>query len=132
MTSLNKGFSLLEMLVVITIIGIVVTFALPSYSQHIAKARRITAEAALMQLAGQMESYYMQHHSYEGATLEKLNTPELIAENNYRLTILSATISTFDLAAIPQKQQAKNDRCGELTFNSVGKKGATINTSECW
>lgn len=135
MISLKKGFSLIEVLIVVTIIGTFLSFAIPSYSQHITYARRVTAETALMRLAGQMETFFAQHNTYEGATLASLNSQEWVAEKNYRLAIRSASTSHFELAAIPQNQQVKRDtRCGMLTLNSRGIKHASLdkNVNECW
>jgi len=65
-----NGFSLLELMITLTIIGILTAFCLPVYSQHIIEARRLEAKIALEKLAATLENYFIAHNSYQGATLE--------------------------------------------------------------
>ncbi len=131
----QKGFSLVELLMALSIIGIILAYAIPNYTAHLTHARRLTAETALMNLAGHMEAYFAEHNTYEGATFSTLKVPAFIAEHYYRLVIQSATGSRFKLAAIPQDFQARHDvRCGSLVLNSEGVKRVTGygRLNECW
>lgn len=131
----QKGFNLVELLIVLSILGILLAYAIPNYTAHLTHARRLSAETALMKLAGHMEAYFAEHHSYEGATFSRLQLPEFVAENHYRLAIQSATATHFKLAAIPQDVQARYDaRCGSLMLNSRGVKRISGygRLNECW
>src|SRR5438552_858254 len=107
------GFNLIELLLVLSIIGILLAIAVPNYSHHLVQERRLAAETELLRLAGLMEAFYTQYNTYEGATFAQLEASESIAQNNYRLVIQSQSATGFELAAIPQNQQAERDaRCG--------------------
>jgi len=131
----QQGFSLLEMLIVLCIMGILIAFAIPNFTHHFTQQRRLAAETALMQLAGYLEAYYAEHNTYEGADFNTLKLPEFVANNNYRLLIQTVDKTQFKLAAIPQNQQASHDAlCGSLLLNSRGEKHNTGygNLNECW
>jgi type IV pilus assembly protein PilE len=130
------GMSLLiELLVVIGIVGIMVSLAVPNYTSHITHKRRLVAETELMRVAGLMEAFYAEHHTYEGATIAALAAPESVAQNTYKLAIKSSTPINYELEAVPQMQQAVNDaKCGVLILTSGGFKqmGGTGKLNECW
>lgn len=125
------GFTLIEILITLVIIGILAMYAVPAYHEHVAKARRTAAETVLVQLASALESYYMSNNSYQGATLQSLGFSELIVKNTYQLSIANLTDTHYALTAVPLGDQAEYDQaCGVLTLNSTGEKGAK--QDGCW
>ena len=131
----QQGFNLIELMIVLSIVGVLLAYAIPSYIDHLTRTRRLVAETALMRTAGHLEAYFAEHHSYEGASLEGLKLPESVADNHYRVVIQVATATRFKLAALPQEIQARNDaRCGSLILNSRGEKRISGygNLNECW
>lgn len=125
------GFSLIELLIVLTIIGILITLSMPLYSHYVARTNRAAAEIALMKLATALEEYHIIHHTYENATLNTLHFPNDIANHQYQLSITSASAMQYSIAAIPAKI---DERCGTLTLNDQGEKGITGQgqLSDCW
>lgn len=120
----KKGFSFIELIIVIAIIGVLALFTFPSYRDTITRARRSDGQTALLALAYKMEAYFAKHHSYQGASLDPGQTS---AEQWYLLRITKQTDSEFTLEASPQKAQASNDTaCQTLTFTSTGVKGITF------
>jgi type IV pilus assembly protein PilE len=135
MTRRKKGFSLVEILVVVTLLGILSAFCIPIFSQHLTHVRRIEAEMTLSKLAVAMENYYTAHDTYENATLEVLGFNQNIAGGRYQLDIRLANATRFELEAIPVGKQAERDsRCATLLLNSQGEKNITGTGSQadCW
>jgi type IV pilus assembly protein PilE len=131
----SLGFSLFELLITLTIIGILTLIALPAYTEHVAHEHRIEAEIALEKLAASLEQYTTLHNTYQNATLESLGSPEIVANNTYQLSITTATDTYFLVIATPSDAQASKDKtCGTLTLNSEGEKGITGQgkLSDCW
>lgn len=129
------GFSLLEILIVISIISILATISMPMYSHHIVRVKRLEAETMLSRLAIAMEQFHLENNSYQAATLSTLHFPEQIASGRYQLMIQSANDYDYLLLAKPIGTQAENDTaCGDLKLEASGVKSisgsATI--EECW
>ena len=131
----SRGFSLFELLITLSIIGIVTLVTLPAYTEHVTHEHRIEAEIALEKLAASLEQYNTLYNTYQGATLQSLGDSEMVSNNTYQLSIMSATDIEFLLKATPIGEQANKDKqCGSLTLNSKGEKGITAQgkTSDCW
>ncbi len=131
-----KGFSLIELLIVLAITGILAAFAYPSYLHYIVRAHRIEAQTALFDLANRLERNYSETNRYQQEIASDLLTTVW-----YALSITQATDSYFELQATPIGSQAKNDTlCQSLTLNSqgvkgigVGPRGAPLGTiNQCW
>lgn len=145
----QKGFTLVELMVVVAIIGILAGIVYPNYQDSVRKARRADAKGALTGLANALERRYTETGSYTGAanTVDDpgdVGTPWVYSakspvdgtETYYNLTIASATTSTYTIAATPVNQQ-QNDKCGMLTLTNTGVRGDGISTpsvaeSGCW
>lgn len=125
------GFTLLELLIAILIVGILTSIGYASYSSHVLKAKRADGQVALLQLAGDLERYYIEHNSYAGATLSNVGSSKKSPEGYYQLAITSANQTSFSIKANPLQNDPK---CGALTYNNLGQKGNTgnIKASVCW
>src|SRR5688572_16454458 len=93
----HSGFTLFELLITLAIVGILASLAYPSYLNHITKVRRTNRQAALMELAGRMEQYYLQNNTYQGATLPRLGTTSSTPEGYYALTLQNLSAATYTL-----------------------------------
>ncbi|MBI44014.1 type IV pilin protein [uncultured Marinobacter sp.] len=127
------GFTLIELMIVVAIIGIIAAIAYPSYQEHVRKTRRSVAQADLMELAQWMERQYAQDYSY----LDGGNAPTLpftVSPRSgtafYNLSFSgNVTQNAFTLQAVPTGAQS-DDRCGTLTLDSAGTRGAA--EADCW
>ncbi len=130
----RDGFHLIEVLITLTIMGILSAISLPTYLHHLTTVRRLEATNLLSKLAIAMEQYHIEHDTYQNATLEALHFPTLIGEQTYQLQIESHA-HQYLLSAIPLGSQATRDaRCATLTLTSEGEKGQTGagKREECW
>lgn len=131
----HLGFTLVELLLVLAIIGILVGISYPSYQHFMIKVRRNDGHMALLDLAARLERYYAEHNSYVGATLDKLGIPSQASPKGYyELAITQTEATTFLISAIPTGAQREDTTCDTLTYNELGQKGltGTGNLEECW
>jgi type IV pilus assembly protein PilE len=131
----NSGFTLVELLVALAIIGIFASIAYPAYESYITKIRRTEAQVALMDLAARMEHFYSENqHSYSGADLGALGVKATTPKGYYRLSLSNLSSTTYTLEAKPIGVQAGDTICKTLTLNQLGQKGKTGSgtVEECW
>ena len=127
-----RGMTLLELMIVMSIIAIIVAIGYPAYRDQVMKSRRAEGMGELLELADRMERFYAGNGTYNGATLgpDADDVYETATEKgHYNLAITSATTTVFTITATPVGPQA-NDKCGTFTLSSTGQKSAGRN--DCW
>jgi type IV pilus assembly protein PilE len=139
----ERGFTLIEVMIVVAVIGILAAIAYPSYQTQVAKGKRAEGRAALTQLLQDQERFLTQNNTYRafsaGATGESFKTHSGETRNGaaYLLGARACAGSTIrecvQVFAVPQFQGGDPD-VGTLTINSVGPlRGCTgSNTKLCW
>lgn len=118
----NKGFTLIELMIVVAIVGIIAAIAYPSYQGYVQRTKRVDAQSEMMQQAQRLQSHYVIRHNYTAATLDNNATTKNFPASNPAYTInLSRNAQTWTLVATPSGSQVGN---GHLVLNSQGHK--------CW
>jgi type IV pilus assembly protein PilE len=127
------GFTLIELMIVVAVVAILVSIALPSYQESVRKARRGQAKADLVDVAQQAERYRTVNSTYGGFTLITTNSPATGTPSYVLALDVPEGGATFTATATPVAGTAQaTDRCGVLTINQAGSRWhATGNDTEC-
>lgn len=123
-----RGFSLIELMVVVAIIGILASIAYPNYRDHMRKTRRTAGESCMTAVAQQLERYFTTNLTYVGA-VANTGICEPRALEAYNITVGGLGAKAYTISAAPIGPQA-GDSCGTLTLNQAGTKSPS--TPGCW
>lgn len=126
---MKKGFTLLELMITVAIIGILAAVAYPSYIDYVAKGARAEGLTALLKATNLQEQYYLDNRVYT-EDMEELNfgaDPFVTESSHY--SIDSTGTGSFVLVATAQGTQASRDSgCATIQITDTGAKTPT----ECW
>ena len=129
-----QGFSLIELLIAVAIIGILAAITIPMYSDYVTRSRRADGRAKLMQVAQELERCYTQFSKYDDVNCSVSASGTVIsAQGFYVIGASVPTPSTFTLTATPQNEQADDTDCKTLTLTHLGEQSATgTDKDSCW
>ena len=121
----QRGFTLVELMIVIAIVAILVSLALPSYQQSIRKGRRADAQADLIEFANQAERIFTQTNSYAGTALPANTT-------FYTYSFGAGPSATaYTIVATPAGTQS-SDKCGTMNLTQAGVRTHSGTETGCW
>jgi type IV pilus assembly protein PilE len=142
----QRGFTLLELMIVVAIVAIISAFAFPSYMEYVVNTKRTAATSALLQIADRQQQFFMDNKTYT-ADLTDLGlaaNPLFLSDDGssvaagdddvvYLLTLANVTATTYTAIAAPMAGQLKRDaECGTMTLNQAGTKDALGGGDDCW
>lgn len=129
----ESGFTLIEVMIAVVIIGILAAIAFPSYREYILRGQRTEGVALLSEGAARQERFYAQNNTYAN-TVAALNMEANSANALYTLSVANATATTYTLTATAINGQTDDARCGNLGLNQAGDRtiSGTRDVEYCW
>lgn len=142
----QKGFTLIELMIVVAIVGILAAVVYPSYQDSIIKTKRSEGRAALMQIMQQQERFYTQNNTYfsfDSTTANnsfKWYSGDSASGSSYQIDAKACADDVIGncvvLTATPGDTKVntnyKDPKCGNLTLTSTGIKDRSGTTTNCW
>jgi type IV pilus assembly protein PilE len=145
----TRGFTLIEVMMVVVIVAILAMIVFPSYQESVRKARRAEGRAALMQLMQQQERYYSQSTRYiafSSASTDadekkfKWYSADSAASSSYEIsatacdgdTIQNCALLTAKPGTALVNSSYSDSACGNLMLSSSGEKKASGSAANCW
>lgn len=131
----SLGFTLIELMIVVAIIGILSSIAYPSYLQYVYKAKRATAATSILECAGILERRFTVHNTYETTDCDGVNN------DDYAIAVAVSCLSNgnnncYDITAT--SSIANDTACKTMSYDEKGVKlakksdNSTVSTKTCW
>lgn len=149
----QRGFTLLEVMVVVVIAGLLLAIAVPSYRNHVVRTNRANAESFMSQVGSKEEQIMLDMRSYQavasnaafgntpaGGGIGLAMSPNTSSNYNIVVTVTAGPPPTYTITATPINPPQNDTLCQVLTLNNVGAKGIapsggtapTGNAQQCW
>ena len=139
------GFTLVELIIVVVIVGILMAVALPGYQESMRKGRRVDAKAGLMDAANRQERYMLDRSRYatDMTQLGFAADPMISEEGHYAIDVQEpdppdpncpiATCYVLNAIPVANGAQVGDTRCASFSLSSGGARTATgTGSTECW
>lgn len=147
----QRGFTLIELMITVAVVGILAAVAYPSYTQYIVRANRSAAQSFMFSVNNKQEQYMLDSRSYAGgatALADLSLTVPVEVSSKYTISVACtmptavgnctalAGAPTYLITGTPIGVQLRNDtKCGTLTLSNLGVKtesGTAASFSDCW
>lgn len=132
----SKGFTLIELMIAVAIVGILAAIAYPSYNDYILRSHRTEGKTMLIQAQVNQERFFLSNNSYASAVTALNYSDPAESENGYYVLSIAAATASCPIATCvamtvtAQNAQATDTHCAALTVTSTGRKTAT--NTDCW
>ena len=141
----QRGFTLIELMIALVIIGVLVAIAVPAYTNYLQKSYRNDAKTALLDLATREEKFFSINNQYTssatslygGSTATFPMNVQSSASSYYQLSApavtagSATTVASFSASAVPTNTQTP-DACGTFTITSTGVTSVSGTLTNCW
>jgi type IV pilus assembly protein PilE len=137
-----QGFTLIELVIALSVIGILLAVAVPAYREQVVATRRAEGKSLITEVAARLERCYTRFNAYDNDACEAVLG--VTSEGGwYTVPVAGAgadqstvAAQSYTLRAIPQRAQAEDDsRCGTLTLTNTGVRSQSLTPPsgyDCW
>ncbi|XHI64426.1 hypothetical protein ABZP12_01543 [Xanthomonas euvesicatoria] len=127
-----RGFTLIELMIVVAVVAILSAIAYPSYTEHVRKSRRAQAKVDLVEYGQLAERFHTVQNTYIGFSLPSTVSPREGGTAAYSLALSQQTQSGYVITATPGAAQVA-DKCGTLSIDQASRKTNSKGLqSDCW
>ncbi|MGD8940506.1 MAG: type IV pilin protein [Gammaproteobacteria bacterium] len=138
--SKQRGFTLIELMVTVAILGIVAGIAVPQYHQYVQRTNRADAQRSLIILQQRLENCWTQTHDYMDEACPQIGEDGISSNDEVYTITANLGTTTYTLEATPKADgpQAGDDRCYNFIVNHLGNKtsenknGDLNEANTCW
>ena len=131
----ERGFTLIELMVTVAIVAIIAAVGYPSYTKHMARSKRVAAQAVMQNLVSKQEQHVLNARSYATSLADLGVAVPHDVSASYTITVSTdaGPPPTHSVRAVPTGAQASADAgCGTLTLASTGAKTQSGASTDCW
>ncbi|MEO9333294.1 type IV pilin protein [Ectopseudomonas guguanensis] len=133
----QQGFTLIEVMIVVLVIGILAAIAYPNYSEYVKRGNRSEGQAFLNDVAARQERYFSQNNAYitSNNDVAKLALKNGLASETGKYQLVLSSSNNDGGYTLTATQQFNDTKCGNLTLNARGVRGSTgsgMSTADCW
>src|SRR5690606_3962040 len=136
MNGKSRGFTLIELMIVLVVAAIILSIAIPAFTEQMRKSRRSEAISGLQQLALRMERWRADNPSYTNATASATNPyPTQAATDNYTFSISGQSATGYTLTATAQGAQSADTSCANFIYTFAAgtiTKSNSGSGARCW
>lgn len=127
-----RGFTLIELMIVVAVIAILAAIAIPSYYRYMLRANRAAAEDVMLDMSSAQERYMIDSRQYTSNPAQLGYTSTISGNYTVVVALVAGPPPGYTITATPIGSQTRDTDCGTLTLDGGGNKTASGPSTTCW